>query len=70
MSLEATRTLVRGLLPRSALMFLCPYVLMSPALAAAKQRYGVSPYVSYSLERSSQTANYVSYVAYVLMFPR
>ena len=41
--LEATRTLVRGLQPQSGLMFLCPYVLMSPALAAAKQRYGVTP---------------------------
>ena len=27
------------------LLFFCPYVLMSPALAAAKPRYGVSPYV-------------------------
>ena len=26
-------------------MFLCPYVLMFTALAAAKPRYGVSPYV-------------------------
>ena len=25
------------------LMSLCPYVLMSPALAATKQRYGVTP---------------------------
>ena len=36
--LEATRTIVRGLQPRSGLMFLCPYVLMFTALAAAKQR--------------------------------
>ena len=28
------------------LLFLCSYVLMSPALAADKTRYGVSPYVS------------------------
>ena len=79
MSLEATQTLVRGRQPRSGLvcflcklvflcsrgkrltqtsylMFLCPYVLLFSALAAAKARYGVSPYVSY--------------VAYVLMFPR
>ena len=68
MSLEATRTLVRGRQPRSGLicllcllcsyvpavsgkherylMFLCPSVLMFSALAAAKARYGVSPYVS------------------------
>ena len=32
--------------PRSVLMFLCPYVLLFPALAAASPRYGVSPYVS------------------------
>ena len=41
--LEATRTSVRGLQPRSGLMSLCPYVLMFTALAAAKPRYGVSP---------------------------
>ena len=28
------------------LMFFCPYVLLFAALAAAKSRYGVSPYVS------------------------
>ena len=62
MSLEATRTIVRGRQPRSGLvcilcklmflcfrgkrqartsylMSLCPYVLMFPALAAAKPRY-------------------------------
>ena len=54
--LAATRTSVRGRAPRSGLMSLCSYVLMFPALAAAKPRYGVSPYVSY--------------VAYVLMSPR
>ena len=32
--------------PRSGLMSLCPYVLLFPALAATKLRYGVSPYVS------------------------
>ena len=32
--LEATRTLVRGLQPRSGLMSLCSYVLMFTALAA------------------------------------
>ena len=41
--LEATRTLVRGLPPRSGLMFFCSFVLLFSALAAAKQRYGVSP---------------------------
>ena len=40
--LEATWTSVRGLLPRSGLMSLCPFVLMFTALAAAKPRYGVS----------------------------
>ena len=68
MSLEATRTLVRGRQPRSGLLcilcklmllmfsalsgqytlrllFLCPYVLLSPALAAANPRYGDSPYI-------------------------
>ena len=34
MSFEVTRTIVRGRPPRSGLMFLCSYVLMSPALAA------------------------------------
>ena len=32
--------------PRSGLMSLCSYVLLFTALAAAKLRYGVSPYVS------------------------
>ena len=32
--------------PRSGLMSLCSYVLLFPALAAAKPPYGVSPYVS------------------------
>ena len=32
--------------PRSGLMSLCPYVLLFPALAAAKPPYGASPYVS------------------------
>ncbi len=32
--LEATRTIVRGLQPRSGLMSLCSYVLMFSALAA------------------------------------
>ena len=50
--LAATRTSVRGRAPRSGLMSLCSYVLMFPALAAAKPRYGVSPYVSYSMGRS------------------
>ena len=43
MFLEATRTQVRGLQPRSGLMSFCPYVLMFTALAAGKPRYGVSP---------------------------
>ena len=34
MSLEATRTSVRGLQPRSGLMSFCSYVLMFSALAA------------------------------------
>ena len=34
MSLEATRTPVRGLQPRSGLMSFCSYVLMFSALAA------------------------------------
>ena len=29
-----------------ALLFLCSYVLLFPALAVAKLRYGASPYVS------------------------
>ncbi len=41
--LEVTRTAVRGLQPRSGLMSLCPFVLLFSALAAAKERYGVSP---------------------------
>ena len=53
--LAATRTSVRGRPPRSGLMSLCSYVLMFPALAAAKPRYGVSPYVSYSMGRSPHT---------------
>ena len=53
--LSATRTSVRGRPPRSGLMSLCSYVLMFPALAAAKPRYGVSPYVSYSMGRSPHT---------------
>ena len=53
--LSATRTSVRGRPPRSGLMSLCAYVLMFPALAAAKPRYGVSPYVSYSMGRSPHT---------------
>ena len=53
--LAATRTSVRGRPPRSGLMSLCAYVLMFPALAAAKPRYGVSPYVSYSMGRSPHT---------------
>ena len=44
----ATRTLVRGQ-PRSGLICflcsLCSYVLLFTALAAARQRYGVSPLV-------------------------
>ena len=53
--LAATRTSVRGRPPRSGLMSLCSYVLMLPALAAAMPRYGVSPYVSYSMGRSPHT---------------
>ena len=53
--LAATRTSVRGRPPRSGLMSLCSYVLMFPALAAAMSRYGVSPYVSYSMGRSHHT---------------
>ena len=58
--LETTRTLVRGLQPRSGLMFLCSFVLLFPALAAAKLRYGVSlmslcPYV-YRVSGKSQNS--------------
>ena len=34
---------VRGRQPRSGLMPLCSYVLLFPALAANKPRYGISP---------------------------
>ena len=41
------------------LLFLCPFVLMFSALAAARARYGVSPYVSWghpdALVRGRQT---------------
>ena len=51
-------------------MSLCSYVLLFTALAAAEPRYGVSPYVSYSLGTQFPDSDYVSYVAYVLMLPR
>ena len=58
--LEATRTIVRGLQPRSDLMFFCPYVLMSPALAAntryakALAHYYISSFPHYHSEPSER----------------
>ena len=41
------QTSVRGYQPRSGLMSFCSYVLLFSALAAAKQRYGVSQLAYY-----------------------
>ena len=73
MFLPATRTIVRG---RSRAAALCSYVLLFSALAANQVSLRRQPLCllrppgrkSVAVRRAA--ALYVSYVAYVLMFPR
>ena len=51
------------------LMSLCPYVLMSPALAATKQRYGVSPLAYYHINKPCSKHLWHKYLQPSLILP-
>ena len=48
---------------------LCPYVLLSPALAATKQRYGVSPLAYYHINKPCSKHLWHKYLQPSLILP-